>query len=370
MRLGLGVVAAAALTLATTGAATRPPSPAPPLATAGVVRELSADGGRVGMILDTVGTPCHSISVWAPGRHVWRVVEPTLCAASPSEDTFGLALAGKRIAWVHSAGGNTLELELRTATLSAPKPRRLVFAASAAGVGDHVGAPRGDGPLLAFSTLRDRDPVEAGIWRYSSGADAQPCLDTQLAAGARTCAPVAAAAEPLDVLAVNAARIVVRRAAGALTIFGADGSIQIDILPDRGYAHAAELDGNRLVVLRRDASGRPVLDVHDALTGALTATLPIAEKALSLGPDRCEPAASCRLAEIRLADVHAGRAVVVSGSDVRVIRLDGRETRITTPGLATVPVHAQLEPDGLYYSYGVRHKQAGRVVFVPSGKIP
>lgn len=67
-------------------------------------------------------------------------------------------------------------------------------------------------------------------------------------------------------------------------------------------------------------------------------------------------------ARFRLVDVDGGLAVLLRGNSIMLLRLDDGRSRILTPGRS--PVLAELEPAGLYYSYGVAGG-TGRVAFLP-----
>src|SRR5207244_7726194 len=69
----------------------------------------------------------------------------------------------------------------------------------------------------------------------------------------------------------------------------------------------------------------------------------------SAGDDVCADPSGCSLAALRLADYQDGIAVYVVGRAVHLLRLsDRRDVTIRAPGVG--PVHAQLEPSGLFYS--------------------
>ena len=105
-----------------------------------------------------------------------------------------------------------------------------------------------------------------------------------------------------------------------------------------GEVTAARLDGGRLVVARAG-----VIEAYDVSTGAGLFQQPM--------PARC-----------RLVDVDGGLAVLLRGNSIMLLRLDDGRSRILTPGRS--PVLAELEPAGLFYSYGVAGG-AGRVAFLP-----
>jgi hypothetical protein len=76
-------------------------------------------------------TDCDRVRVWsrATGRTV-RLGRSTSCEqTSTGSGISALSLAGKRVLWLHYAGGNIREWSLFTATTTSPRPRRLRFVA-------------------------------------------------------------------------------------------------------------------------------------------------------------------------------------------------------------------------------------------------
>jgi hypothetical protein len=65
--------------------------------------------------------------------------------------------------------------------------------------------------------------------------------------------------------------------------------------------------------------------------------------------------------------LRSGVLVTVSGGKVTLRSLAGRRMRTFAPGRGRVL--ADLEPEGLYYSYGTRGGGGGRLVFVPRAKL-
>ena len=150
----------------------------------------------------------------------------------------------------------------------------------------------------------------------------------------------------LTPLSVDAGRILVDHEDGTMDIRTADGSVVRSFTFDAEQVKGARLQGNDLVVQTPTA-----LEITDASTGDFLRRWPL-------------PAA-----DVTLADLRDGIAVLVAGTDIHLLRLsDGHDTLIHTPG--TGPVLAQLEPAGLYYSYTTNDtKYPGRVVFVPHSQL-
>ena len=134
-----------------------------------------------------------------------------------------------------------------------------------------------------------------------------------------------------------------------------------------GELRAARLDtdGRTLVALVA-VGGKNALRVYDA-SGALVATYSL-PAARTSGDATCDDPNGCRTPALRLEDVDSGIAVYVLGAQIHLVRLaDGKTATIKPPG--RTPVHAQLERDGLYYSYSLMPKSS-RVAFTPFSKLP
>jgi hypothetical protein len=72
---------------------------------------------------------------------------------------------------------------------------------------------------------------------------------------------------------------------------------------------------------------------------------------------------------LRLEDYRAGIAVYVVGRAVYLLPLAG-EPNVTIRAPGPGPVHAQLVPSGLFYSYRAPGSPSrGRVAFVPMGSV-
>jgi Tol biopolymer transport system component len=318
----------------------------------GTITSLAADGDRVAMVIDLPG--CASVEVWDAQRaRVFRLKQP--CgphnegSGGSQEGTYGVALAGMRAAWIHTAGGNTLETYMDTATLARRSPVSLASgAADLGGAGTFAGAAFGDGALLAF-TLDKRcdsdgdvngrpedqcppgkktgDVVAASVWRVGG----QGRCPQQTPVGG--CTRVAeAVAGDLTVLAVDAGRIATRTDTGVrlLTEQGA-------VLRDFGVkARAAALSGNRLAVRTATA-----VEIYDTGSGELLARMPVA-------------------GGVTLDDLEGDLLVTGSRDTVTVRRLaDGRTTTFRPGGTA----RAQLEQPGLFVA-GTR-----RVTFTPMSEL-
>jgi Tol biopolymer transport system component len=298
----------------------------------GRIKELAADGGRVAAIVDFGG--CSAVALWEPARaHVAWPQRP--CAENPDvrwdEGVQGLALAGARVVWLHSAGGNYRYTDVLTARLDQPEPVVLDQEISNADseAGSVVSDPVGQGSLLAFTVSERCDKTQppgsadqcpapgrktyvvgATIWRFGGrtrcGNDGRPL-----------CTAVAQAAGELRVLAADAGRIAARTDE-AVRLFGADGNVLRDFASN---ANAAALSGGRLALRTADA-----VELYDTTSGQLTHRFPVPNT-------------------VRLEDLEGDILVTASGGTVTLRRLgDGRTTTLRTGGTA----RAQLDRTGLF----------------------
>jgi hypothetical protein len=346
---------------------------APALPLAGPVSELAADGGRVAILVRTKTGSCarDRVAVWAPATRSFVPIGASACVGSTSTGAglFSVGLAGTRVAYVQSAGGNTRELQLRLASL--PRPRPATVASASFGVdevqGTYIGRVAGDGSLLAFDWWSDCLPCAApvaprgSIFRLVSSGGAA-CPNAGLGALPR-CRPVLSAAGSLRLLAVGGG-LVVMRSGDDVAVRAPDGTVlYTGTFPG---LRATRIDARVLLVLTR-AGTQSSLWTVDLSSGQRSGPW-ILPAARSAGDDVCADPSGCRLAALRLADYQDGLAVYVVGHAVHLLRLSDRlDSAIRVPGVG--PVHAQLEPSGLFYSYSPVASR-GRVVFVPLARLP
>ena len=302
------------------------------------IDRLVADGSRV--VAQYGGIQSRCIESWDP---VARSLDRYLAGRC---DILDLASAGDRIAWVtYDGGGKGTGLVTVTSSERAP--------ALISGVCDPFQGPSipcyrlpmfdlsGDGPLLVFDTWGGQcndwvlclsEPKLGGrLWRLD-GAHA---------------VEIAASEKGLTPLSVDAGRILVDRGDGLLEMMAADGSSLRTFQLNPALVRGALLQGRDLVVLTPDS-----VEITDSDTGQFKQRWPTPS------------------ADARLVDVQDGIAVLVAGSDIHLLRLtDGRDTVIRVPGSG--PVLAQLEPNGLFYSFTTDDsKYPGRVMFVPENQLP
>jgi hypothetical protein len=341
----------------------------PVLPLAGPVSELAADGGRVAILVRTKTGSCarDRVAVWAPRTRSFVPIGASACVGSTSTGAglFSVGLAGTRVAYVQFAGGNTRELQLRLASLRRPRPATV--ASASFGVdevqGTEIGRVSGDGSLLAFDwwsqCLPCAAPIapRASIFRVVSSGGAA-CPNAGLGALPR-CRPLVSAAASLRLLAVG----------GGLTVMRSGDDVAVRALEGMAVysgafagLRAARIDARILLVLTRVGTQSSLWTVD--LSSGLRSGPWLLPAAKSAGDEVCGDPSGCRPAPLRLADYQNGVAVYVLGRVVHLLRLsDRRDVAIRAPGVG--PVHAQLEPPGLFYSYSpAGNPSRGRVAFV------
>ncbi len=290
------------------------------------VQALSADGPRVAFAPRPTVTDCVHVMVWAPGEDVLRRIGnlPAPCAGQQTVQP--LVLAGSRAAWVSLSGTDPCSFKLMSATLADPLARSVhgfdfVEGAPCADI-DHL---RGDGDLLVFN---DQPSHTSTLVRIGIGGER--CGDT-------LCSTLRKDAQAAPVDSVSAGLIATRTPA-AVSVLDAGGRLVRAFSFAPADVNTAVLDGGRLVVWRFG-----VLEVYDVATGARELSRPVP-------------------AGFRLTDVDGGIAVLRTAETIMLLRLDDGHSSTLTPGRP--PVLADLEPNGLYYSYATADG-GGRVVFAP-----
>lgn len=350
----------AAATVALLGATTAQPTSGSRgvrvLRTATHVSGLAADGSLAAVSTTACGASQYQLYAWNPVRRSVVSMVPRHLRECGFEWIGATGIAGRRIAWVPSSGGNTTSSWLVTATVWRPRPIARLTGESVHNplVGDWVGNINGDGSLLVFNTWSvceapsEDDPCPTvtppGLHIYNEKLWRIVGSHKRL---------LLASPDELTVLSVAAGRILVRRDDGSLELRRADGSL-LRAFPFRpGEVRAALLDASELVVL--DHASRLTWRVFDPVSGE--------QRRVFAAPGRAIAA-----------DVERGLLVYTVGRAVYVLRLaDGHLRVFVAPvvkergDLYPPDVHAQIEPSGLFYSYPVRRR--GRVRFVPFGEI-
>lgn len=324
--------------------------------TPGEVVAIAADGRRVA-IATSNPKGCDRVVVWTAATVASQGFDSrTACEGAVLQGIPEVAIAGTRVEWVATTGGNLQEMSLEAAQLGKSKVSVVATARNEGGAaggvdGSWTGHLYGDGSLLVFNTwnacsvarLEGGAPCEAGT-RAGDQIDSRQTLwklvgvrKTRIAAG-----PGAFAA-----VAVSNGRIAVESPSdGGVSLLSAAGATLPGGAITAGTGSGTTMQGNQLVTLRNGT-----LQAYNTGTGHLDASV-----SLPAGG----PAPLLR-------DVEGGIATYVRGRQVHAVRLsDGKDATFVAPGKGKVD--AQIEPAGLYYSYNlVRSPAHGRVVFVPAG---
>jgi hypothetical protein len=348
------------------------PTRLPSLRTRGIVKELVADGDRVGIVLagpDRVAGSsklCPRVVLWTPREHRAIRLSGSCNDWSSRGSVFGVALSGKRAAWVRSGGGNTYETSLFLRTAGQRRATQIAFAsADPPAPGYFVGNARGEGPVLVFNEyarcsteegstlscppgLADGSIFRALIWRYT-GKGKSKLIASQPSG-------------ELSVLALGAGRVAVRTMTGSVEVLSATtGAVMRTYHYAPDLVRAAALDANYLVVLRDG-----LLDVHKLGADESVRTVPL-PLAASYGPASPPPEIGGKgppalTPKLTLEDVGSGLAVYVFDRAVHVVRLaDGRDVVVARP--SSGPVHAQAQATGIWIA------SAHRVTFMPIAQV-
>ena len=236
-----------------------------------------------------------------------------------------LALAGQTVAWQETNGGNSLEMSVNTATLTRPKTHEVSYVENGAGAaedpaGDWTSWLAGHGSLLTFDSWTRCDPAGAGYARACSPGqpDVYGVKLRRIGGGILRQGP-----DVFHSVWTDGSSILIQHEDGSLLLVGSQG------LPLRRFAAVSGLlgavvQGSQLVTLTPTT-----LTLWNARTGARVRSfvLPHATRVLE--------------------DLDAGVAVLGSQGTTHLIRLsDGRGITFTHAA------HAQLEPQGLYFTSG------------------
>jgi hypothetical protein len=278
-----------------------------------------------------------------------RVRAPRTCEADSTSTGGGVtevAVAGRRVAWTVSLGGNT---ESGTSLYTASWPRRGTpverKVASALATGDvdcvlegtRLGDVVGDGTLLAFN-----------VWRTVAAAPGASCEERVTRGflrriGGRGWSTVAVGPATLYARSASAGRVAVVRDDGTAALVPAAGAAQPKEVAATGVREAA-LSGDTLVLL----TGSRTLEVRDARSGSLRRALTVAPGAAHL-------------------DLEAGLAVYAVGRRLHVVSLaSGRDVVVAVSPRRIED--AALERPGAVYSTntfrGVR--PVGNLAYLPT----
>lgn len=309
------------------------------------IQHFSADGDRVAYWLCP-----HSLGAWRPGDAQPVALGPARLAACllprydrmPGNYVYNLALAGERLAYFTTGGGNTTLWQLWLTSLERGDEGIEVDGGSrtAGGTVVPIGDVLGSGSALVYGA-RNRGgttpSTPQSIWRLDGAA------------------PVEIARRPYDLqpLAVEDGRVVARHPDGSLELLDLLGGVlrTLDV-----PALGAALAGDDLVVL---VHGQ--LRDYSASTGELLHAWPLPDVP-SAGRCRLE---YCPPVRLTLDDAARGLALYTLDGAVHLLRLrDG--SHATVPG-ATV---AELTDAGLFYTYPGEKPWPGRIRFVPFAELP
>jgi TolB protein len=307
---------------------------------------LSADGDRVAYWLCP-----HVFGAWHPGDAeqvplgVATVEECGLPSNPqvPGTIPYDLVLAGDRLAYLTSGGGNTTVWQLEVTTLERGDDGIVVVTGSeTAGswlfprIGDLVGG----GSTLVYGERGrgvDVPPTPESIWRIDGDTPVQ----------------IARRVDDLQPFAVDAGRIVAHRADHALDVLGLDGNVLAGFA---GLTFGAALSGDDLVVLLRGE-----LLEYSLSSGALLHAWPLPDVQSS---GRCRTP-ECRGVRLTLDDTAGGLVLYTLDEVVHLLRLrDGAD--VTVPGATA----AGLTNAGLFYAYVGDETWPGRIRFVPFDELP
>ena len=329
---------------------------------------ISADAGRVAFAF------CDQlVGVWRPGAaNVTRLGPVAQWTCPPPrglERIYSLALAGNRVAWAAESGGNQITNLLFLVVLAQAHTFNIPVLQSRCcrpqADPERVENVYGDAGLLVFSSrVMCNDmfapPCPAGtqptllsqtVWRLRSPPFQAPCVGNP-----GPCQQFATLNDVLAPLSVDAGRVVLRRANGALEVRNGAGAVVRQLPALAGLTRGAELMGNRVVVLvpgkvlelslanGSQLHARPVPNVPSA---GVCGTLP------------------CPAVTLRLVDASRGLVAYILSGKLHVLRLrDGRDRVVATA------FDARFGDTGLFYAFTGAAPWPSRIRFVPWRSLP
>jgi len=309
----------------------------------GPVTAIAADGPRVAIAVRSPGG-CDHVVVWTtPGTASQTYAAKASCAGSAVHGITEIAIAGNRVEWVATEGGNLLDMTLEAA-----------FGENAAGAeggidGDWIGRLYGDGTLLVYNTWH-----ECALSRAEGQA---PCDQGLLSGGTVytnqklwklvgvTKARIRSGEDAFEAVAVDSGRVALQGVRdGSVIVVDSHGHRLTSGAITGSTSSGTAMQGTQVVTLHGTT-----MQVWDASSGHLngSVTLPAGAGAPLLR------------------DVQNGLAVYLRGRAVHVVRLaDSKQAAFVVPGRRAVD--AQIEAPGLFYAYNATGGSSrGRVVFVP-----
>jgi hypothetical protein len=320
----------------------------------GAVTAIAADGPRVAIAARNPAG-CDRAIVWtAPTAVAQTYVSKTSCAGVVFHGITEIAIAGNRVEWVATSGGNLQDMNLEAATLGRPQISQGAFAENRAGAqggidGDWIGRLYGDGTLLVYNTWHE--------CALSRPQGSPPCAQGLLSGGTvytkqtlwkfvgLTKARIRSGEDAFEAVAVDGGRVALQGIRdGSVIVVDAHGQRLTAGAITGSTASGTAMQGTQVVTLHGTT-----MQVWDASNGHLngSVTLPAGAGAPLLR------------------DVQNGLAVYLRGRAVHVVRLaDSKLAALVVPGRRAVD--AQIEAPGLFYAYNATSGSArGRVVFVP-----
>jgi hypothetical protein len=324
------------------------------LSVSGTVTAIAADGSRVAIAVRNP-SGCDRAVVWtAPGAASQTYVSKTSCAGAVFHGIVEIAIAGNRVEWVATTGGNLQDMVLEAATLGKPKISQGAFAENDAGAeegvdGDWIGRLFGDGTLLVYNSWH-----ECALTRPEGSA---PCDQGLISGGTvytkqtlwklvgLTKARIRSGDDAFEAVAVDGGRVALQSIRdGSVIVVDSHGHRLTSAAITAGTSAGTAMQGTQVVTLRGTN-----IQVWDASSGHLNGSVPL-------------PVGSGAPV---LEDVQNGIAVYLRGRAVRAIRLaDSKQAAFVVPGRRAVG--AQIEASGLFYAYNATSGSSrGRVVFVP-----
>jgi hypothetical protein len=332
------------------------------------LRTIDARGGRVAFAF------CNQlVGVWRPGTGVTQLGPAAQWACPPPrglEAIYSLALAGDRVAWAAHAGGNVVTNLLFLAVLGQPDTITIAADFSQCCRGfpdpDRIGDVYGDGSFIAFSSRVKCGDMGAPacpsgpprstvlsqtVWKLRRPPFQAPCVGKP-----GPCAQLARRNGVLEPLSVDSGRLVLRRSDGSLVVRRSNGRVVRKFASLAGGVRAAELMGNRLVVLVPGrirvfslASGAQVIQrtVANVPSGGVCGTI------------------TCPAVDLRMVDAARGLVAYIRGGNLRLLRL--RDGQRTVVGPAT---HARFGDTGLFVARTGAAPWPARIRFVPWASLP
>jgi hypothetical protein len=314
--------------------------------TNGWIETIDMDGPLLAYDVD--GPNCNKLFVWNVATEAGARVSGSQTCHADSTSTGGgvtdIAVAGQRLAWIISQGGNTESSEyLYTASLPKPKERRI---AGSFRTGEPDGSQVG---TVIGGLVGDVDVLAVNLWKKDESGDVATASLRRIDPGRLT--TIATGLGSLRASAADAGRIAVTHEDGTIGLFTSSGKLQRTFTPSS--ASEAALRGNSLVVLTETKR----LEIYNATTGGPVKTLPVVAGAARL-------------------DVHAGIAVYAAGRRVHVLRLSDGRDRV----LATAPRDIEgleIEQPGVVYAWNVYRagrgsapgKEIGNLAYMPLARV-